>query len=89
MEAISETTISRTLGELENYLSSYSDLPREIILKHDLLRVGHWFTDAALGRTFAYRCAFWFQFWALVLAVLMMLSELRGPRPAPRIDVLY
>src|SRR5207249_6267541 len=48
MEAISETTISRTLGELENYLSSYSDLPREIILKHDLLRVGHWFTDAAL-----------------------------------------
>ena len=48
MEAISQATSSRTLGELENYLSSYSDLPREIILKHDLLRVGHWFTDAAL-----------------------------------------
>ena len=48
MEAISEATSSRTLGQLENYFSSYGDLPREIILKHDLLRVGHWFTDAAL-----------------------------------------
>src|SRR6266850_2700195 len=48
MEAISEATSSRTLHELENYFSSYDDLPREIILKHDLLRVGHWFTDAAL-----------------------------------------
>src|ERR1043166_5540202 len=48
MEAISQATSSRTIGELENYLSSYTDLPREIILKHDLLRVGHWFTDAAL-----------------------------------------
>jgi hypothetical protein len=42
MEAISEVTTSRTLHELENYFSSYGDLPREIILKHDLLRVGHW-----------------------------------------------
>ena len=48
MEAISQVTSSRTLGELENYFSGYRDLPREIILKHDLLRVGHWFTDAAL-----------------------------------------
>ena len=48
MEAISEATSNRTLGGLENYFSSYDDLPREIILKHDLLRVGHWFTDAAL-----------------------------------------
>jgi len=46
--AISEVTSSRTLGQLENYFSDYGDLPREIILKHDLLRVGHWFTDAAL-----------------------------------------
>ncbi|HWH75788.1 MAG TPA: hypothetical protein VNT76_00400, partial [Candidatus Binatus sp.] len=48
MEAIAEETSSRTLGELENYFHDYSDLPREIILKHDLLRVGHWFTDDAL-----------------------------------------
>src|SRR4029077_18336533 len=48
MEAISEVISSRTLHELENYFSSYGDLPREIVLKHDLLRVGHWFTDAAL-----------------------------------------
>src|SRR5258705_12336294 len=48
MEAISEVTSSRTLGQLENYFHDYRDLPREIILKHDLLRVGHWFTDAAL-----------------------------------------
>ena len=48
MEAIAEVTRSRTLAQLENYISSYGDLPREIILKHDLLRVGHWFTNAAL-----------------------------------------
>ena len=48
METISALTSSRTPDELENHFSSYSDLPREIILKHDLLRVGHWFTDAAL-----------------------------------------
>src|SRR6266576_4308942 len=48
MEAIAEPISARTLGQLENYFSSYGDLPREIILKHDLLRVGHWFTDAAL-----------------------------------------
>ena len=47
MEAVSEVTSSRTLNELESYFASYGDLPREIILKHDLLRVGHWFTDAA------------------------------------------
>src|SRR3970040_1337976 len=48
MEAVFEVTNSRTLDELEGYFASYGDLPREIILKHDLLRVGHWFTDAAL-----------------------------------------
>src|SRR4030067_3756397 len=48
MEAVSEATSSRTLDELESYFAGYGDLPREIILKHDLLRVGHWFTDAAL-----------------------------------------
>ena len=48
MEAVSEVTSSRTLDELEGYFASYGNLPREIILKHDLLRVGHWFTDAAL-----------------------------------------
>src|ERR1700741_742470 len=48
METSTETTSNRTLSELENYLQAYRHLPREIILKHDLLRVGHWFTDAAL-----------------------------------------
>ena len=43
-----EETNGRNLDQLENYFHSYSDLPREIILKHDRLRVGHWFTDAAL-----------------------------------------
>ena len=42
MEAISEATNSRTLGELENYFSSYDDLPREMILKHDLLESSRW-----------------------------------------------
>ncbi len=48
MEAVSESEARRTLSELESYYQSYSDLPREIVLKHDLLRGGHWFTDAAL-----------------------------------------
>ena len=48
METAIEETNDRKLDELENYFHSYRDLPREIILKHDLLRVGHWFTDAAL-----------------------------------------
>src|SRR3989337_3056466 len=38
----------RTLKELEAYFQRYTDLPREVVLKHDLLRDGHWFTDAAL-----------------------------------------
>ncbi len=48
MDGSAATQDGQRLGELERYFSSYSDLPREIILKHDLLRVGHWFTDAAL-----------------------------------------
>ena len=48
MEKIGDVTSGRKLDELEDYFTSYSDLPRDVILKHDLLRVGHWFTDAAL-----------------------------------------
>ena len=43
-----EETNGRKLDELENYFHSYRDMPREVVLKHDLLRDGHWFTDAAL-----------------------------------------
>jgi len=52
MEAVFEVTSSRTLNELESYFAGSGDLLREIILKHDLLRVGHWFTDAALRLVF-------------------------------------
>ena len=48
MQATSEVSSGRTLSEIESYYQRYPDLPREIILKHDLLRLGHWFTDAAL-----------------------------------------
>ena len=48
MEAVSESATERTLSELESYYQRYPFLPREIILKHDLLRVGHWFSDTAL-----------------------------------------
>ena len=48
MEASAQSPTDRTLSELESYYQSYPSLPREIILKHDLLRVGHWFSDAAL-----------------------------------------
>lgn len=33
--------------ELETYFKKYSDVPREVILKEDMLRLGMWFTDAA------------------------------------------
>ncbi len=36
------------LSRIESYFARYSDVPREVVLKQDLLRVGHWFTDAAL-----------------------------------------
>ncbi len=36
---------------LESYFRSYPDAPREVILKADLLTLGHWFTDAALAAT--------------------------------------
>jgi hypothetical protein len=48
MEALAQAESGRTLNELESYFQKYRDLPREVILKHDLLRDGHWFTDAAL-----------------------------------------
>ena len=48
MENATPSTDSRTLDELENYFHNYRALPPEIILKHDPLRVGHWFTDVAL-----------------------------------------
>jgi hypothetical protein len=48
MEAAALIESSRTLNELESYYKAYPDLPREVVLKHDLLRDGHWFTDAAL-----------------------------------------
>jgi hypothetical protein len=40
-------------------------------------------------RTFWYGCAFWFHFLALVFAFLVMLMEVRGQRPPPRVDVLW
>src|SRR3989304_6807718 len=48
MEAVAQPQSGRTLNELESYFQEYRDLPREVVLKHDLLRDGHWFTDAAL-----------------------------------------
>jgi hypothetical protein len=43
----------------------------------------------AIVRTFWYRCAFWFHFWALVFVFITMLADLRTPRPAPRVDLLW
>lgn len=36
------------LEQIEAYFNTYSDVPREVIIKEDLLNLGHWFTDAAL-----------------------------------------
>ena len=33
---------------LETYFEKYPDVPKEVTLKHHLLSLGHWFSDAAL-----------------------------------------
>lgn len=38
-------------AELEAYFKKYSDVPREVIIKEDLSRLGIWFTEAALKAT--------------------------------------
>ena len=40
MEAAALVENSRTVDELESYFKAYTDLPREVVLKHDLLRDG-------------------------------------------------
>ena len=48
MTELDSVTSSSETEYLEWHLRNYEDMPREVILKMDLLRVGHWFTDAAL-----------------------------------------
>lgn len=43
--------------------------------------------EQAVVRTFWYRCAWWFYFWALVFVFVTMLADLR--RPSPRVDLLF
>jgi hypothetical protein len=43
----------------------------------------------AVKRTVWYQWTFWLHFWALVFAVVLMLGNLRYPRPSPRIDVWW
>lgn len=38
------------IQELESCFLGYPDVPREVTIKQDLLRLGHWFTDAAMER---------------------------------------
>ena len=48
MESVQTLRSVEGLNRLESYFTSYRDVPREVILKQDLLRVGHWFSDTAL-----------------------------------------
>jgi len=48
MEARESIAEAAGVKRLESYFARYPDVPREVILKQDLLRGGHWFTDAAL-----------------------------------------
>ncbi len=36
------------VGELEGHMERFPDVPREVVVKIELLSKGHWFTDAAL-----------------------------------------
>ena len=38
-------------SELEGYFRAFPDVPREVVLKIELLSRGQWFTDAALAAT--------------------------------------
>src|SRR5262249_29757969 len=52
-DAMARATVSdRPRTEfLETYFQKYPQTPKEVILKADLLGMGHWFTDAALAAT--------------------------------------
>lgn len=39
------------IAELEDYFRRFPDVPREVIIKIELLSRGHWFTEAALAAT--------------------------------------
>ena len=52
-----------------------------------MIAVSRGIMEQAVVRTFWYRCAFWFYFWALVFTFITMLADLR--RPSPRIDLLF
>src|SRR5262249_59886114 len=45
------TTTEYDTEILESYFDRYPDVPKETILKQHLLRLGHWFSDAALQAT--------------------------------------
>jgi hypothetical protein len=59
---------------------------REIPVEVEIFRGTY---QKAFVRTFWYRCAFWFHFWALIFVCLTMLGDLRGAKPCPRVDVLW
>ena len=42
-------TDKKTLTKLEQLMLKFDDVPREVILKIELLSKGHWFTDSALN----------------------------------------
>jgi hypothetical protein len=52
-----------------------------------MIAVSRGLMEQAVVRTFWYRCAFWFYFWALMFTFITMLADLR--RPSPRIDLLF
>src|SRR3981081_4317171 len=45
------TYIQPQTAALEDLFRRFPDVPREIVLKVELLSLGHWFTDAALDAT--------------------------------------
>jgi len=44
-------TVRPRTEAIDAYFQTYPDVPREVIVKEDLLNLGHWFTDAALAAT--------------------------------------
>jgi hypothetical protein len=73
-------TKNQTKGDYEDMRAS--EIPTEVAIFRGMYQ-------QAIVRTFWYRCAFWFHFWALVFVFATMMFELRGPRPNPRVDVLW
>jgi hypothetical protein len=69
-------------NKMQAEASFFKEIPAEVAIFRGTYQ-------QAIVRTAWFRWAFWLHFFALVFIVVTVLAELRGPRPNPRVDVLW